>query len=204
MHTIPVRFSFSWSWFFLVTICRDRRISVDFLNLLSVGNHITLLTCILRTTVVFTRCILRSTGLLRAWLSCSFPCTFKVKLAIKNLKLLWLKRWDKYSPSILMPFALFYLVNLDNGIFQTWRNQFGRYVIPLSGSSCDILAVLVWFLAPSAPLSTLPLPWTWTPELLGTECRLFCCSPMQRFCLTRHANPASDARGFPLGPNLSL
>ena len=61
-----------------------------------------LLTCLLHITLVFPRCILRPTGLLMSWISCSISCRFEVELAMRTISSAKI-RWDKYSPSILTP-----------------------------------------------------------------------------------------------------
>ena len=45
------------------------------------------------------------------------------------------------------------------------------------------------FFAPSVPSVWCLLPWTWTLELLGTECHEFHCVNIMRICLTCHAWP---------------
>ena len=60
-----------------------------------------LLTCLLRITLVFPRCILRPTGLLMSWIFWNIPYSFDVDLAMSTISAKI--RWDKYLPSTLMP-----------------------------------------------------------------------------------------------------
>ena len=63
-----------------------------------------LLTAGLHKTLVYPRCILRPTGLLVSWMSCTIFCSSEVDLAISTMSSAKM-RWDRYSPSILKPLS---------------------------------------------------------------------------------------------------
>ena len=55
-------------------------------------------------TLVFPRCILTPTGLLVSWMSCIIFCSSVVDFAISTMSSAKM-RWDRYSPSILIPLS---------------------------------------------------------------------------------------------------
>ena len=81
---------------------REVDILVNFLDLLSIDNHIILVNIDVVDYLVFPRRILRPTGLLVSWISLSISCSLDVELVMKTTSLVK-KSWDKYSLSILKP-----------------------------------------------------------------------------------------------------
>ena len=108
-------------------------ITVDLLDLLSIDNHIiSLLTCLLRTTLAFSRYVLRPTGLLMSWISCSISCSLEVELAMRTISSAKI-RWNVFTVN---PYPFVFPVDLLNdGVLQTWRKQFVGDIISLFGSS---------------------------------------------------------------------
>ena len=103
LQTCPILLFISCTWLWsLVTICP--RYTYQSISSIFFPSTVTssLLTCLLHTTLVFPRCILRPTGLLMSWISRSISCSFDVELAMRTISSANI-RWDKCSPSIPIP-----------------------------------------------------------------------------------------------------
>ena len=109
VHTRPILHlnSYSWSWSCHHLTKVD--VVVNFFIFLPLMLMSVLLTAGLHMTLVFPRCLLRPTGLLDWWMSCTIFCSSEVDLAISTMSSAKM-RWDRYSPSILIPLSFQFIL----------------------------------------------------------------------------------------------